>query len=354
MKVICSKTSIEFTASGFATLPVTSGEHPLFSAPFSTLLSLTESWRKRELSEGESRVLFVALLSSTGKVRWNTAATPPPEVVEKYMDYMIYTTNWKNAVGERLSLPEFHITHSTREMKDVGTWLSVWNNKQKEEVSASYTLRVREDIAKAQERLKKLLIAGREGDSLFLRHLYKWFVVATGVPSGIRDYWEQLFLLERPAIWGASVTDLDEMKEWVEDKLFSNGAATQSMDSYSMQCYRHVVKQWRDCKEGVLGALGEGVSPYTIISNSPTREVTNGVSGPETSEIVSLSKIDEPLLSNFSSSVDFIRARARWKLAKMHQEEKLRSEGTEHGTPIDDELGTELNNDNSKLGVSQL
>src|SRR6185369_4667075 len=159
------------------------------------------------------------------------------EIVEKYMDYMVYTTNWKNAVGERLQLPEFHITHSTREMKDIGTWLSVWNNKQKEEVSASYMLRVKDDIQKAQERLLKLLNDGKEESQLFLKHLYNWFVVASGVPKGIVKDWEELFLMERPAIWGAPLVDLDEMREWCEDKLFNTGSFLEHTESVNSISY---------------------------------------------------------------------------------------------------------------------
>lgn len=348
MKVICSKTSIEFRASGFTTLSVTSSEHPLFSTPFSTLREIVaSSWRKRELSEGESRVLFVALFASTKKIVWRCPATPSAEIVEKYMDYMLFTANWKDAIGDRLELPSFHITHDTREMKDVGTWLSVWNSKQKEEVSASYTLRVREDIAKAQKKLKELLTAGREGDALFTKHLFNWFIVAANVPKGVVAFWEQLFFMDNYQLWAPVgeekqqlLRDLEEMQLHCEESFFSSSSSfVHDPTSWSVLCYRRIAYQIKECREGVLGALGEGSAPYTIISSpsSPSSAQVEGA-GPGTSSY--LTSLSEPLMNQFSSSVEYIRARARWKLSKMKAQEaqELSSERSEHSPTTVDKL----------------
>lgn len=318
MKIICTKTSIEFTAEGFRTLSPVAAEHPLFSAPFSTLLELTVKWRKRELSEGESRVLFVALLNSSGKLVWKTAAIPPPEVVEKYMDYLLTTMNWKNAIGSRLDkdLPEIYITHSTQYLTDVGTWLSVWNNRQKEETTAAHLQSVRTTIAVAQEKLLKLLNNGREGDPLYLKHLYKWFSIAANVPKGIVEEWQELFLMERPAIWGSSIADWEEMVEHCEEHLFTSVPNTSSITSYAMATYRHICKQKRDCEEGVLGAIGASpLIPYSIIEKRKEEA--------SSSALLSDTSIEEekPQKESYSSFSEWLRAMSRWKLREIARTE---------------------------------
>lgn len=343
MKVICSKSNIEFTISHFRTITPISAEHPLLSAPFSTLLELASLWRKRALSTEESRLLFIALLNSSQRLRWKCAATPTIETVEKYMEYLLVTINWKVAIGNRLdkAFPEIHITHDTRYLEQIGTYLTVWNNIQREETQAIHLQALRTDIAIAQKKLLHLIHDGREGDALFLRHLFKWFSVASNVPRGIVEYWEKLFLLERPAIWGASLTDLDEMKEHCEEKLF-RPASKEPISSYAMAAYKHICKQERDCREGVLGALGsfsptDGNLPYTIISSSLASKIEE-----EERKIVEEVGEKEPRREEFSSSTEFLRARSRWKLRSIILEDRARSSSATK------------DNDNSKIGETEI
>ena len=359
MKVICRKTAIEFTCSGFPTLEVTKGEHPLFSAPFSTLLSVYQSWRARELSEGESRVLFVSLLNSTDKMRWGAVpATPSVETVEANMDYLLKTANWKNAIGERLALPCYAITSTNNSLKDIEVFLEVWNTKKNEEVRAAHFQAVRDDIDASSSRLSKLLATkGSEAESsqVFLKNLFKWMVIATSVPKGIVSYWEELFLMERPKIWEPSLaTDLDELKEWAEDTLKKEVASSRrEIASFSALCYRRILAQHKDNKDGVFGALGYSslsssyaatpstsrsyaATNFSILSNSNSSEASTSYHSfssnfTDTSlplvteeEILSLtaSLPPEPSLSCFTNQVDYLKERAKWKLAHIILEEK--------------------------------
>ena len=278
MKVICAKTNIAYTTSGYSNFVIRS-THPLFSASYETLLEVAKSWRRGELSEGERRVLFVALLDSTRLLDWECAATPAPDTVQKYMEYLLMTVDWIHATGKRIPLNRIAINSSTCTLESkhhydsdgvektayagIRVWLNNWNNTQREFTMSSHMQSVRDKIAKSQDKLLRLIRNEREDSDSYARGLATWFLQASNAPKALHTYWTELFLLKRPAVWNASCTDLDELVEHFQDNV-------PLVSPYAMAAYRHIVAIRRDCKEGILSAItgtvtGNGAANYTII-----------------------------------------------------------------------------------------
>lgn len=300
MLVICPKTSIEFTAAGFNKFHI-NGEHPLFSADYETLLRVVESWRDGHLNVSERRVLFVALLNSTGLVEFKCPATPSDEVVQKHMEFLVATSSWKHDIGSRIPLAHVAINHSTRELKDIRVWLSNWNNTQREATTVAHMQSVRDKVEKSAQKIRKLMQADREDTELYAKHLAKWFLEASAAPVSLHEYWTELFLLRGLAVFNASITDLEEVIEHMEDHVPMNS-------SYAMAAYRHVKKIHTLAKGGILAALTSHSSGETYsIVHDKIEEDNIAIATADISE-------DEPVEKEFTSKVSYLVARAKWRL----------------------------------------
>lgn len=315
MKVRCTRTSIEYTASGYNDFYIES-IHPLFSASYEVLLEVSKDWRRGKLSEGERRVLFVSLLSSTNLLNFRCPAEPEDATVLKYMEPVIATTNWINAIGERIPLSKIAINASTASLKNVGSWLSNWNNTQREYTISSHMQAVRDKIAASQKKLTSMLTTGTtphgkslEENDLYVKHLAKWFMIAAAVPRDWQEAWTEIFLMKRPAIWNARLIDLVEMKEHFEENinLFDPNAKI----TIAGACYRHICGLLTDREEGILGALGHNkdAPSYTIVHEET--EATNIDIAAAKAGVV------EPVERNYPTKTAYLIARARWRLREV-------------------------------------
>lgn len=305
MLLICSKTAVEFTTSGFPNFKIRS-EHPLFSAPYDTLLEIAKDWRSGSLSESECRLLFVALLDSTQLAVWHKddygvtcAAQPTAITVQRYMERLLFTSNWKHSIGDRIPLNKVAINHATASLDNIGNWLDNWNSTQRDFTSSMHLQSMRTTIASAQEKLIKLLQLNKQDSDLFLKHLAKWFMVASNAPKALWDYWTDLFLLKTPALWDASVTDLDELKEHCEHNIPMNS-------SYAMYAYRHICAQYTEASEGVLGAIVGNGPIYSIISDPVERD--------NLAIISEQAPPAEPKQQDYATPVEYLKARAAWRI----------------------------------------
>lgn len=298
MKVICTLTNIEYTSSGFNAFAISS-KHPMFSANFDTLLSVAEGWRADKLTASERRVLFVSLLDSTGLCEFKCAATPSDTTVQRFMEFLIVTATWKHAIGDRIPLSRIAINHDTRSLENIGNWLNNWNTTQREFALGSHMQAVRDKIAKSQEKLLKLLRDNRGDSTLYRKHLAKWFMVASNAPLPLYEYWTSLFTLQRPQIWEASLTDLEELKEHCEHNIPMNS-------TYAMHTYRLLCELVVDRREGVLGALSGSMETYTIVQEDT--EVYNIQVAAEQASA------EEPVERDYVTKGSYLVARARWKL----------------------------------------
>lgn len=305
MLLICSKSGVEFTASGFNNFRIRS-EHPLFSANFDTLLEIAKDWRSGSLSESECRVLFIAVLDSTSLLVWHKddygvacAAAPTAITVQRYMERLLFTANWKNSIGNRIPLNQIAINHASCSLENIGNWLDNWNSTQKEFTSSMHLQSMRTTIAAAQEKLIKLLQLNKQDSALFLKHLARWFMVASNAPKALHDYWTDLFLMQKPEIWNASTTDLDELKEHCEHNIPMNS-------TYAMYAYRHICAQYTEASEGVLGAIVGNGPIYSIISD-PVEQANLAVLSEQAPEA-------EPKQQDYETTVLYLKARATWRI----------------------------------------
>ncbi len=297
MKVRCKKTNITFKVSSFNNYFIDS-THPIFNASYDTLMEISKDWHAGKLDETERHLLFVALLDSTSLLEWHSPAVPTDVTIQKNMQYLLRTTSWINAIGSRIRLPHIAINHATCSLENVGNWLDSWNNAQREYTTGSHMLSVREKMEKAQIKLRDMIRANKQDSRLYAKHMANWFMIASNAPKALHDYWTSLFMLERPAIWSASLPDLIELKEHFEEYIPINAPIC-------VDCYRHICRLVDECEGGVLKAL-TGDTTYTIVSD-PIEEYNIEVAA-------SYATSEKPEKKDFLQIGDYIRAYASWKL----------------------------------------
>ena len=102
MKILCSKSGIEFTAEHFpGTFFSRELSHPIFSLEQKKLLSYTGKWAAGELTPTDSYLLFLALLNSSEQIQFRTSCKRTPltnSIVANNMEYLVRTVIKLNAI----------------------------------------------------------------------------------------------------------------------------------------------------------------------------------------------------------------------------------------------------------------
>lgn len=222
MHLTCPLSSVQYRADGFAQLKLIC-PHPVFSVSISDLVMKTENWSKGQLDDIERRLLFLAMLKATEGVIFSVAAIPTNETINRHMEKVAKIAGWKAKVGDRISLPIYHITRDTYRLKNIGSWINSWEDEKarwerygtgpsdwdlikklhdRERAIERVIMRPYNDLAKVQKRLARVVM-----DMM-------------PTPKGIKDYWVDLLnLRDDTDIFNTPEVDLAELLEFMEDNL---------------------------------------------------------------------------------------------------------------------------------------
>lgn len=352
MRIWCRYSGIEFTTGDFKNIKA-NGEHPLMLVPTRTLIARAGEWAKGALTEEETIILFVALLKSTDLVEFRTSAAADYATCQKYMEFTLRTIGWKEALGDEiLKLPKFIINHSTRDLKNVHHWLATWEDI-KEGWRNNYNRAQRakhilDKLASREEALARLIKSYTKKSSDYAWMLAKWAMEAADVPKQLREYWTDLFKLKGQAIYLARLVDLEEMVEHMEDNL-PHGTI------YAHATMKHI----RDIlTKNRAGDFGLGISGTDSLGNtiqSPFRIIEDDIELQNKMRLMQDAPTEEPKRSDYSSLVEYLKAKASWTLLQSHVnrlaelEEKAQAEDS---ASILDTVDTE--GDTSEEEVSEL
>ena len=349
MLLVCPKSAVEFTSSGFNQYRITC-EHPLFSASYTVLEEIFKDWKHGRLSESERRVLFLSLLDSTGKVQWNCAGEPTDRTVQDNMNYLISTTSWIHAVGNRVHLPIFSVNSKTRTFENIRVLLSEWNNCERETTKSSYALSLRVEIEKSRKRIEELIGEHKKGSDLYLRHLCKWFLLATNVPKHLWEPWTKIWMMEQPEIWGLEFKakgGIDELMFHIEQALKETGHPN------IVACYQHMRPKWTLVEKGLLEWITAGRPPYTILSEEDEElfdlQADKGqgqgqgqgqypggavIEQASIDKIVASAPTEEPVRKNYTTQIAFMLERSKWNLKNRLVEQQNEQKQNDSGNGV--------------------
>lgn len=317
MLIYCRYSGIEFRTDDFKNFKVV-GEHPLMSVPTAELTSKAVQWLAGSMSEDETRVLFVALLKSTGLIEFRQAATPSHATCTKFMDILIRTVNWRLLVDDsKLQLPRFVVSPSTKYLENIAHYLTswedakeTWRNNYNRAMGAKYKL---DKLEKQEEGLARLIKSWTKRSEDYAWRLAKWALIAADVPRDLHEYWTELFKLKRNDIYTAHTASLEELVEHMEDHLPHGSIyATAVMDHLRNLLRKNKLQDFGLGMEDTDEAGNTVLNPFKIVEDD-IEQLNRNV-------IISQAPTVEPVRANYDSNVAYLKAKAAWILAKSQLE----------------------------------
>lgn len=280
--------------------------HPIFSLPFSSLVSRAEAcWQlektgTRHFPMQHKQLLFLAMLHASGCIKQDVAGLPSPRIVEVHFPRLLDLLGWKHETNsERISFPKLHVWKgAAREEQDgnvfanVPVWLDVCEVCKDEYENIART-RMKAARLKAHDLAMKSIRRAMYAD-VSIKRLWGWFEAQ--VPQVILENnadLEQLFFTEEARISVWTIEDIEAI-----ESLFLEYCETGTSVSYEFN--KHLRK------------LADWLRVY-----NDTFEIVDG-----TAERFAEHKgVPEPKPESFGNRAAFLVARARWQLANKGNEQ---------------------------------
>lgn len=337
MQIYCKYSGVAFSTDQFPSIKNFTGHacHPLFYAPQSTLISLTEPWLLGEFDARESRLLFLSLLNSTGMVEFNTIAKPSDGIIETNMEPLLKLINWHSKISRaQFILPKFSITPYNAELSEIYHWIESWNDIKEEWKTAYRASKLRAALEEQEEVLHKLINSHTRSIQSYSSRLAEWAITATrsSQPTANEldqeNRWRDLFNLKSADdICRADHDDLLDLYEYMETNL----------DHYASQTYAQVVmKHLRTLLtvneggiEKLLGISDDFIledfdldaalarrAKYRFIDAEDRAEFgETSIEKHNKQVIASGAPASRPIRGNFGNAIEYYKAMAAWNIA---------------------------------------
>lgn len=317
MKVYCKKSGTNFLAEGFSHKMEIAGEHPIFSAPVKTLLNSRQNWYLGKLDERESKLLFLALMNSTGLVKFDVPAKPAASVIQSNMELLFNFIVWYNDIQlAQLKLPKFVINANTCTLSNVNTWLKVWQACRDDWKEGYASSTKRERLAQKEATLYKLIHSSLKKSDEYAGRLAAWAMDASDAPMNIREYWTELFKLKGLEVYNAHTASLEEMLDHMEDNL-----PIYDSSIYANSVLTHIRKIVYRNRAGLNFGLGMPTdellsTDFEKMERDPFRIVEDEIEEQNKADIALTAPEIEPIKSAYPSLLAFLRAKAAWTVSQ--------------------------------------
>lgn len=336
MRLICQYSGVEFSASHFGGLKFNS-IHPIFELPPKMVLSRTADFYHPTTTKAEKRLLFLALLNSSGLIEWRSIAAPDDRIILQHFDVLAQTIGWLDVYqyDSKLSrrvgpaFPKFVISADTKKLDNIKYWLQCWEDARTEYEQGSRRESINQRIQRREKALTKLINDSSKNPEAFSWTLAQWAADATDFPENIkvkvrkhkvaedgiefdiitlREYW--INILTTKNIYEVREQDLVELEEHL----------TENLEHGSIYAF-NALELVRGKLKRQKSSLGFGdtftdeqleqlnSAPFSIIKTD-TVEQANILS------IASTAQEKEPSRAMFKNNFDYLQARAKWQIAQ--------------------------------------
>jgi len=350
MKCICPISAVHYEVLGisyssrmdkislpqFPTATIFSAPHPIFNVPQTFLLSRTKDWVELRLGDIESRLLFLALLKSTGLVHFQCAAEPSVKTVSQNMSELLRMISWHVEMKGKFHLPQYIVAQDTKYLTEISHFIQSWNDAKNEYVNRRQKslLSIRADSL--EDRIMAKLKSSAIDPDRYAKLMLQWAMDASNLPDKteadkiIRQQWIDTFCIKENdmAIYRANLVHLEDMYEYFQENL--NVAYNYSIVTAVMERLRDRIRR---VKGGVLGYLMGDRSykdSFIILDEDEYDNITGGENignsigrksnneGINILNTISDAPIQEPKKSDYPNLVEYIRAKAKWNLSKSY------------------------------------
>ena len=293
------------------------------------------------LFRSEKRLLFLALLNSSGIIEWRSQAAPEDKTILQHFEYLAKTVSWLEMYSYDYKLskrvgpafPKFVISPETKKLDNLKYWLQSWENARVEYETGSKRESLNQRILRRERALTKLINNSAKEPEQFAWLLAQWAADSTDFPEtvqvrtrktvddsiqtlSLRDYW--ISILVNKNEYETDRTELEKLELFLVDNL----------DHGSVYAF-NVLKLVRSKMEKQQSGLGLReiftAEELQKINDSPFTIVTDTIEQENVLSIVSTAPSKEPARVNYVSNLEYLKDRAKWNLA---QSMKLDQKGT--------------------------
>lgn len=325
-KILCALSGISFTCEHFPiTLESRETYHPIFDVSQKKLLPYLGKWSSNQLTLTDSYLLFLSLLHSSELVQFRTSVlrtTATDSIVAQNMEFLAKTVIKLNTVSTPAKLfPSFAITSDTRDLSNVHHWIENWKEHYDDfqnGLRRDYDTR---KLVKRESALERLIKSPHKPISSYSSQLADWASIAGQFPSyavkspfngfniALSDYWKLIIsrCANESQLYSVPKADLEELIEHCEENI----GATGSIFSHAL------FKVLRTAQRKQASFLGYGdkdigETTYSILESSDDVEDLN------IKLMIDTAPEFEPKPDQYPTKFEFMRAKARWDMAKRY------------------------------------
>lgn len=335
MRVICRYTGVELSISSVITSKdgnksshnkhfpktVMKGEHPFFLLEAAELLDFIPLWAKREMDAQETRILFLALLNSTGLVDFKSTAYPSQKLIEQNMEALIKVIHWRSNINQALlNLPIFVIStkSGTHRLENISVWIERWNETRKDWYNRFESSKLAERLEHREEILDRLIRSPNKPISSYAARLADWAFTASGLPDisaadkETRERWLTIFRLKGWEIFQADSDDIYDLLTYMEANLEVHQGKIQA---YAVLDHLRAIRDKNE--HGLEAELGliDGKT-FEIIYDDI--EIANRQAQAKNAPLVE--PISSMIGTIYPTKVAYLNARAAWIAAEAEKE----------------------------------
>lgn len=316
MKVLCSKSGIEFQVSHFPAY-ATSGEshHPIFDLPLKRLWKYYPKWQAGELTETDSFLLFVAYLNATEMVDFRCHIWQRPDtakIVASNMESLYHVIgNVITIKHPGFVIPRFVISPETRDLSNVRYWIQSWQNCYSDFLAGLKDQELRSRLQRKEAALERLIKNPALKPSKYAVLLSNWAAEAADFPQfTMRDssgnettcseYWQDIIVKchTDTNIISIPEKDLMELLEHCEENL----------ELGSIQSH-HLFETLRLGLDTLQGFFSIGSPSFSILGENDSVGESN------LQLLIDGAPITPPKRTDYANDFQFLRAKMKYQLA---------------------------------------
>lgn len=328
--VICAFSGLDLHINHFPiSLVSRESHHPIFDAPQRTLFAYASKWAHHELTPTDSYLLFTALLKSSARVHFRVAAkyTPGPsdQVVANNMEKLLICLSRMNSIfaaGEVFAA--IAINAESCNMENAKYWIQSWlQNYEDFKDNYSFAANIKK-LSIREAALERMIKSSHIDVSYYARDLAKWAALAGNFPTGttlvdglqvpIADYWESIIIAAAQKKF-FTITNAD-LKECIEH-------CEENIDPGNIY-HSKLLLVLREAKAYLAGFLGDisgtglkrnSLQIWNFAPDAPGQEEPD-VFAANLDAIVSAAPTILPLRANYSTMMEYLKAKIKYDAAK--------------------------------------
>jgi len=314
-RITCAISGIRFQCSYLEAVSISHTEgyfHPIFAAPYKTLDKLFAEYTRGKLSSNDSYLLFIAYLHSSGSVSWSYPASCNPNdiITRRLVDANItklVTVLEKSACIRYpgFKQPSYNITSANSALTSIPAWIQAWEDNIEQFLYGRHSQNEVEKLQAIENRLSRLILSGSDTSS-YSHIVAEWACNAAEFPADKADRWKKLIRssYSTAKMFATPLAELREIKDYCECNI--------EVGTIHFHSLQQVLTEGISRHVNFLGAVNTSDLGYTLLPLDITKADKN------TAEIIAISEkapSSEPVRTDYTSSIDFLRARLAYKVA---------------------------------------